>query len=70
MDDHEKMPTQEMCSWLLRRSPRKSQHLLKSEGGPQQTRKKAFGVNIYELNGESFLLKFHYKHMAEQTLQG
>ncbi|WMV09785.1 hypothetical protein MTR67_003170 [Solanum verrucosum] len=31
--------------------------------------KKAFGVNIYEFNGDSFLFEFPNKHMAEQTLK-
>ncbi|WMV33326.1 hypothetical protein MTR67_026711 [Solanum verrucosum] len=32
--------------------------------------KKAFGGNIYKLNGNAFLFEFPNKHMAEQTLQG
>ncbi|KAF3643459.1 hypothetical protein FXO37_21978 [Capsicum annuum] len=32
--------------------------------------KKAFGVNIYEMNGGKFLFEFPNKNMAEQTLQG
>ncbi|KAH0730739.1 hypothetical protein KY289_001927 [Solanum tuberosum] len=32
--------------------------------------KKVFGVNIYELNRETFLFEFPNRYMAEQTIQG
>ncbi|KAH0652557.1 hypothetical protein KY285_030095 [Solanum tuberosum] len=34
------------------------------------SRKKAFGINIYEMGGSSFLFEFPNKHVAEHVLHG